>query len=229
MFSEENLRLLSLVDVFRPLSPEQREELTQHLSDVILRKNEIFYAPGDQNEKLFILRKGRVRIYKMVSGRELTLVVVEPGTVFGEMSLTAQRLHGAYAQATEHSEVSIISNADLSELLLKYPEVGLRMIDMLGEHLRLQESRMADIALKDVHARLASLILRLIESEGVRATDGRISIPTHYTHQQLGSMIGANREAVTNAFSRLQDEGVVEVIRRGIYVKDVEVLKLEAG
>jgi len=41
-------------------------------------------------------------------------------------------------------------------------------------------------------------------------------------------MIGVNREAVTNAFSRLQDEGVVELIRRGIYVKDVEALKLEA-
>jgi CRP/FNR family transcriptional regulator, cyclic AMP receptor protein len=95
--SQKKVRLLSLVDVFQPLSREQIEELSRQLPDVRLRKDEIFYAPGDANEKLFILRSGLVRIYKMMVGRELTLAMVEPGTVFGEMALTAQRLHGAYA------------------------------------------------------------------------------------------------------------------------------------
>ena len=54
-------------------------------------------------------------------------------------------------------------------------------------------------------------------------------IPTHYTHQQLGSMIGANREAVTRAFGRLQDEGAVQIRRRTIYVNDVEALERAAG
>ena len=52
----------------------------------------------------------------------------------------------------------------------------------------------------------------------------RLKIPTHYTHQRLGTMIGANREAVTRAFAQLQDEGIVELRRRLIYVSDVEAL-----
>jgi CRP/FNR family cyclic AMP-dependent transcriptional regulator len=39
----------------------------------------------------------------------------------------------------------------------------------------------------------------------------QLKIPNHYTHQQLGTMIGAKREAVTRAFARLQDEGAVEL------------------
>jgi CRP-like cAMP-binding protein len=226
--SQKKVRLLSLVDVFQPLSREQIEELRRQLPDVRLRKDEIFYAPGDANEKLFILRSGLVRMYKMVVGRELTLAMVEPGTVFGEMALTAQRLHGAYAQAVEPCEISVMTNADLRELILKHPEVGLRMVDLLGERLSVQESRMADIALKDVRARLASLVLRLVGSEGVMTDGGRIRIPTLYTHQQLGSMIGANREAVTNAFAGLQVDGGVELIRRRIYITDVEALRREA-
>jgi len=42
-------------------------------------------------------------------------------------------------------------------------------------------------------------------------------------------MIGANREAVTRAFGLLQDEGVVELRRRLIYVKNIEALRQAAG
>jgi hypothetical protein len=82
--------------------------------------------------------------------------------------------------------------------------------------------------LKGVPARLASLILFLIESEGVQIP-GEIRIPTRYSHEHLGTMIGANREAVTRAFGRLQDEGALQIRRRLIYVDDVEALERVAG
>jgi CRP/FNR family transcriptional regulator len=87
---------------------------------------------------------------------------------------------------------------------------------------------MEDVTLKGVPARLASLILFLVESEGIQAP-GEIRIPTSYTHHELGTMIGANREAVTRAFGRLQDEGAVQIRRRLIYVEDVEALERAAG
>jgi CRP/FNR family transcriptional regulator, cyclic AMP receptor protein len=83
---------------------------------------------------------------------------------------------------------------------------------------------MEDVALKKVPARLANLILLLVESEGVVTPEG-YKIPTRYTHQQLGSMIGANREAVTRAFARLRELGAVNVKWRYIHVEDVETLE----
>ena len=76
--------------------------------------------------------------------------------------------------------------------------------------------------------RLASLILFLVQSEGVKRP-GEIGIPTRYSHEHLGTMIGANREAVTRAFGRLQDEGALQIRRRLIYVEDVEALERVAG
>ena len=58
--------------------------------------------------------------------------------------------------------------------------------------------------------------------------DHSLKIPTHYTHQHLGTMVGANREAVTRAFGQLQDEGIVELKRRLIYIPDAEVLSRRA-
>jgi CRP/FNR family transcriptional regulator len=225
----ERIRLLSLVDIFEPLSEEEIEQLSGQLPDRRLEGGEIFYGPQDRSERLFLLQKGKVRIFRTTpEGREFTLTVVESGTVFGEMALTGQQLEGAYAQAMEPSEVSTMAREDLERLVLEKPEVGLRIMQVLSERLRRQETRLEDANTKDVHARLAGIIVLLVESEGVR-TDTGYRIPAHYTHERLGTMIGANRVAVTRAFGLLQDEGVMELRRRLIYVTDLEALRRSAG
>jgi CRP-like cAMP-binding protein len=227
--SAERIRLLTLVDIFEPLSEEEIEHLNGQLSDRRLKNGEIFYGPQDPSERLFLLQKGKARIFRTTpDGREFTLAVVESGTVFGEMALLGQQLEGAYAQAMEPSQVSTMARDDLEQLVLERPEVGLRIIQVLSERLRRQETRLEDVSMKDVHARLAGIILLLVESEGVRSSMG-YRIPAHYTHERLGTMIGANRVAVTRAFGLLQDEGVVELRRRLIYVTDIDVLRRSAA
>jgi CRP-like cAMP-binding protein len=221
----ERIRLLSLVDIFEPLSTEEIEQLNAQLPSIHLERDEIFYAPEERSERLFVLESGKVRIFRTTpDGREFTLAIVESGTIFGEMSLTAQQLEGAYAQAMEPSEVSTMAREDLERLVLGKPEVGLKIMYLLSERLRRYETRLEDANMKDVHSRLASIIVMLVESEGVRSGAG-YRIAAHYTHQQLGEMIGTNREAVTRALGVLQDEGVVELRRRLIYVPDLPALQ----
>ena len=225
----ERIRLLSLVDIFEPLSEEEIEHLNGQLPDHSLQRGEIFFGPEDLSERLFFLQKGRVRIFRTTpGGREFTLAVLEAGTVFGEMALAGQRLEGAYAQAMEPSRVSTMLRADLERLILQKPEVGLRIMQVLSERLRRQETRLEDVGMKDVRARLASIIVLLVESEGVRSGTG-YRIPTHHTHESLGTMIGANRVAVTRAFGQLQDEEVVQLRRRLIHVSDIEALRRSAA
>jgi CRP/FNR family cyclic AMP-dependent transcriptional regulator len=227
--SAERIKLLSMVDIFEPLSEQELARLNGQLPDVHLEPGDMFYGPEDYTEKLFILQKGKIRIFRMTpDGREFTLAVVEAGTVFGEMALTGQWLEGAYAQAMESSQVSTMAREDLERLVLEKPEVGLRIMQVLSERLRRQENRLEDATMKDVHARLAGIIVLLVESEGVRTGTG-YRISAHYTHERLGTMIGANRVAVTRAFGLLQDEGVVELRRRLIHVTDIEALRRTAA
>jgi CRP-like cAMP-binding protein len=232
MNEEQHVELLSRVDIFESL---QKEEIRELLSDLLqqnaeinLQAGEAFYTPQEPDGKLFILTKGRVRIYKMESSREFTLEMVDAGTVFGEVAFTPHALRESYAEATEASVVFAMERAEVERLILQKPQVGIRIISLLSERLHYYETRMEDVTLKEVPARLASLILFLVESEGLQVP-GEIRIPTSYTHQHLGTMIGANREAVTRAFGRLQDEGAVQIRRRLIYVDDVEALERVAG
>lgn len=80
--SAERIRLLSLVDIFEPLSQEEIERLNGRLPDRHLENGEIFYGPEDPSERLFILQKGKVRIFRTTpDGREFTLAVLQSGKI----------------------------------------------------------------------------------------------------------------------------------------------------
>jgi CRP/FNR family transcriptional regulator, cyclic AMP receptor protein len=225
LLPEEKLRLLSMMDILEPLSRAEIKELSLRIPDTHYQRGQILYTPKERNEALFMLKKGRVRIYRVgPDGREFTLTVVGAGTVFGEMSLTAQRLENAYAEAMERVVVCKMRKHDLERLVMDKPQVGLKVMGVLSKRLSLAEARMEDIALKEVPARLASFILQLIESEGVVTREG-YKIPTRYTHRQLATMIGSKRETVTKAFTLLQQAGAIELRQRRIHVRDIEALK----
>jgi CRP/FNR family transcriptional regulator, cyclic AMP receptor protein len=228
MREDEEVELLTKVDIFESLSEEEIRVLIRQNSDVRLGTGETFYAPWEHDGKLFILKRGRMRLYRTEGAREFTLEVVEAGTVFGEMAFTPHRLRESFARAMKPCIIFVMERANVERLIEEKPQVGIRMISLLSERLHYYETRMEDVTLKGVPARLASLILFLAESEGVQRP-GEIQIPTRYTHEHLGTMIGANREAVTRAFGRLQDDGALQIRRRLIYVEDVEALERAAG
>ena len=84
--------------------------------------------------------------------------------------------------------------------------------------------RMAEVAHKEVLSRLASQILRLLESEGVVDPEG-YKLPAAYTHEELGTMIGAGRVAVSRALKDLREAGAVQTGRATVHVRDIEILK----
>jgi CRP/FNR family transcriptional regulator len=220
-----------MVDILGPLSDEEMEDLAKRAPDTFLEQNDILYTPKEGTERLFILKEGRVQLYEVDGeGEEITLSVVEDGNVFGEMALTGQSLHGLYVRAIVPSTVVSLRREDVEDLITKKPEVGLRLVRELAERLRDSERRYADVVGKEVPARLATLILRLVDSEGVVSSES-FRIPTHYTHEQLASMIGCKRVAVTRAFRKLEEGGAVELADRRIVVKDMDALKelAEAG
>jgi CRP/FNR family transcriptional regulator, cyclic AMP receptor protein len=222
---EEQVRLLSMVDILEPLSQRQLEALARRVPEHEVEQGKILYSPDEHDERLFLLKKGRVRVYRVdPEGQELTLSVAEGGTILGEMAFTGQHLPGVYLRAIEPSVVVTLQRSELEHLILSNPEVGLRLVRLLSERLHETETRLAELSHKEVPARLASQILRLIENEGVRTSEG-YELPTRYTHEQLAAMIGSKRVAVSQAFAKLKEVGAMELRDRKIHVANLEALK----
>jgi CRP/FNR family cyclic AMP-dependent transcriptional regulator len=131
-------------------------------------------------------------------------------------------------QPLEPSLVCYLRRQDFEALVRINPEAGLSVVRLLGERLLTAEERTTDIAHKEVPARLSSTILRLLESEGL-VTPHDYKISTRYTHRQLATMIGTNRESVARALDKLRREGTVQLTNRYIYIQDPGVLRRVAG
>ncbi len=226
---EEKVRLLSLVDVFESLVRQELVELAHRARDTHLERGEVLGKPQHEgNEELYVLKEGRVQLYVQIpNGGEVTLSVVEGGSIFGELALGGLRSGEVYARALVPSLLCSLKTQDVQQLIESSPQVGIAMVRLLSERLREAEVRLAELAHKQVPARLANLILRLSASEGIMSREG-VRIDTPYTHRQLGTMIGANREAVTRAMTELRGEGAVEVVGRHIYLRDHEALERAA-
>jgi CRP/FNR family transcriptional regulator, cyclic AMP receptor protein len=228
--TQEIRRRLSWVDFLVPLSKDELDDLLRRADFLRLEKGEHrVVGPEEQAERMMLLLDGQLQVYVMSpSARELTLSVLAGGSVVASMGLVARWARDVCIRALEPSVVCRIDREDLEALMRRNAEVGVRLARMLATRVMLMEDRWADMAEKEVLARLAGLLYMLLESEGVMTNEGPM-IPTHYTHQQLGSMIGANREAVTRAFAALQEGGCVEQKDRRVYVRDYEALLEMAG
>ena len=204
---------LRKIEIFRDLLPEDMLAIERSTRMTTVRKGQVIYHQEDTAEGLFLLKEGRVRLFRInPGGKKLDLAVLEPGTFFGEMPLLGERMRNASAEALSDCTLCVMSQADVERLVLSQPRVGLRMLEVLGRRLVASEARLEDLAYRSVPARLASLLLRLGREQG-DPIEG-------LTHQDLGDMVGAYRETVTKTLDEFQAAGYVELGRRRIRVLD---------
>jgi CRP/FNR family cyclic AMP-dependent transcriptional regulator len=223
--AKELERLLTKVDILEPLPPEEVERLALLSSSMRLEASEAI-ALDEERETLLLLASGRVRVHEpSAAGPNLTITVVEDGTIVGQSGFAVRLSRALRVEALQPSTMLVLRWEDFEDLVFRNPEVGIKTLRLLSERLAVCEDRLSDMARKEVPARLAGLILRLSEFEGLVTDDGCRTIPIRYTHQQLASMVGSNREAVTRAFGKLRKAGAVELRERHIYVTDVGELE----
>jgi CRP/FNR family cyclic AMP-dependent transcriptional regulator len=222
---EEQQRPLAEVDILASLAPEEIERLALISASVQLGVGETF-ALDKERRALLLLTSGRVRVHEPnAAGPGLTISMLESPTVVTQTGFAARSPRAVVVEALEPSVLRVLEGEDFEDLVHGNPEVGVKMIRLLGERLAASEARLSDMVLKEVPARLASLILGLSERQGITTANGSHIIPTRYTHQQLASMVGSNREAVTRAFRKLRDKGALAIEGRHIYVTDAHTLE----
>ncbi len=197
------------IDIFADLDQDEMEELEHMLVLTTYERGELLYQPNEKREVLFLLKTGKVEIYRLSpEGRKLVIASIGPGTFFGEMALVGQGMYDSYAEAVEDSTACVMTRSDVERLLLAKPKVALRFLEGVGQRLKDSEARLEEIAFKNARSRLASLLLQLCQGKDV----------LNLSHQDLAERLGFYRETVTNVLDQFKADGLIETRRKQITI-----------
>lgn len=221
---------LSEVEIFQDLTPQEMADMSARAPMRTAPAGTLLWSPHEPHPVLFIVKAGSVRIYRLSpEGRRLTLGVLGPGALFGEMELIGQRMGEGFAEAVEPCVLCIMSEVDVRSMLLADPRIATRMITGLGRRLAEVEQRLADTVLKTVPQRVAAVLCRLAAAA---PPEGGLLPPRgphiRLTHEQLAELVGTTRETATKLLGEFRAAGLVRLRRGGIAVLDVEGLRAVA-
>ncbi len=213
----------NLLALFPDLDPAAQADLAALLQVGSYPAGHIFHTPNEAGTHVFLLQQGRVRIYKLSpEGRALTLLVLHPPSLFGEMALIGPGIHDTCAEAMTECLVARIEREALRAFLSRHPGAAIDLMELMGARLRTMEQRLADIAFKSVPQRLAALLLDLAGDPADGATPATL---VRYTHQQLAEMIGAYRETVTKALGDMREANLIRIADDAIVLVDLAQLR----
>ena len=189
-------------------------------------RNEIIYFSDDEEKKIYILKKGTVKIVEIGSnGNEIIKEIMQAGDLFGEITLDTGIGNPEYAQALS-KEVYICSFTleNFERVLETHPSIALKFTKLVGFRFKKLKNSYSNLVFKDVRTRLIEFICEWAHREGVR-NGLAIVIENYLTHQEIASLICSTRQTVTQLLNDLAEEGKLSHTRKEIIVLDIENFK----
>lgn len=181
-------------------------------------KKEILFTPDESNNLVFLIKKGRVRVYLANEDKEFTLSILESGDIFS----THTR---AFCQALEDTSILIADIRVLKNIVTEVPDVALVMVRVLGDLLKNSITIINGLAFKETRMRLAEFLLRAAEDKGRELPEG-IKVEIGLNTEELAMIIGSTRQTVSTLLNDLRKTDILKKIdRRSYLIIDLEMLK----
>lgn len=206
------------------LTSAEREDLLARGRVQRYERGDFLMREGEPSGHVALVRRGRVKVVKLTEdGHEVVITIKGPGELLGEISALDGDPRTADVVAVETVDASLIATSDLDQFLADHHRVAHVMLRMIVGRLRDADRRRVEFG-QDVSNRVARQIVELyIDQQG---GDDPSRLPL--THDELAGMVGASRETVSRALSRLRARGLIATERRSIRVLDVDGLRQRA-
>lgn len=184
-----------------------------------LERGEYLFRQGTPPEGFYVVQRGAINVHRVsAAGREQVIHIFRAGESFAEAALAAPTGYPADARAVEPSAVLLIPKGPMLALIGRRPDLALRMLGSMSQHLRVLVGMLDDLTLKDVETRLANWLLK--HSAG---RPGPLQLPG--TKRVLAAELGTSSETLSRTFAALRDRKVIAVAGQTITIRDPAALE----
>ncbi len=194
--------------------------LTAQATEISLNDGQTLFEQGDEGNALYAILEGTLEVsFLAMSGRKLTLTLMRPGEIFGEIALFDNGPRTATISAAEPSRVLRVLRNDVLRQIRQHPDLAEDMIRLAGLRMRWMGSQLNEQVFLPMPIRLARKLLHLSELQDNPAD--RITL----SQSELAEFVGATREAVSKTISTWKRDNIVQASRGGLLIQDFDALR----
>jgi CRP/FNR family cyclic AMP-dependent transcriptional regulator len=204
---QEVLTGLIKIPFLSNLPEEALKNLAAKAKPVKFPKHAIIISEGEETSCLYIILSGKVRVFGSdEKSKEVTLLIQEAGTYFGELALLSDEPRSATVQTLEKTVCGTICKADFVNWLTLHPEVAIALLGVLSEKVRFLTEKVKQMALSNVYERTIKVLHDLASKEG-----DILIVHNKPTQQELANMVGSSREMINKIMKELTKGGYVVI------------------
>jgi CRP/FNR family transcriptional regulator len=214
------------VPIFQNLNNEELLEIVKTINHKEYAKGDVIFTEGNVANTLYFINEGKIKLYKYTKdGKEQILHVISEGEFFGELELIKPSKHGFNSKAIVDSKICTLTKDEMKEIIMKNPEIGIKVLETVGERLSKVESLVQNLATNDVDSRMAYLLIDLMEKYGENV-EKNISIELPLSREEMASFIGVTRETISRKLKKFEDEKLIKIVgTKNIIILNQEGLK----
>lgn len=219
----QKLKDLSLI---AGLSEEVKREIISNIKVLKIKSNEFVFKSGDRANYMYIIIKGRVKIYQhTIDGKEQIFYIYRKDDYVGGLNLMDYTSYLYTGQAIQDSEVVAVPRDIFMKYIYTSPVALQQMLKKSFERIRWAEELIERLAVSNATMKTAGLLIRLSREIGVKTKEG-IKLELALNREELGSYTGLTRESITRKLGEFKDLGYIDLVgNRIVLIKNLDALE----
>jgi CRP/FNR family transcriptional regulator, polysaccharide utilization system transcription regulator len=214
----------AIMDLWDPLSEEQRTFLIRNATIQRFKKNERIYSEGETPTRLMCLIEGKIKIFKDgVGGRNQIMRVIKPVEYFGYRASFAEEDYKTSASSFESSVVCFIPMTTIKCLVNANNKLALYFIKQLSVDLGVSDERTVSLTQKHIRGRLAEALLFLKDNYGVEEDGFTLSI--YLSREDMASLSNMTTSNAIRTLSNFANEKMIAIDGRKIKIIQEDMLR----
>lgn len=207
------------------LTETERAMMEQHSTIVELDKHETVYKEGQASDRIYFVKRGRVKI--VTNGedeKEVLKSLIHEGELLGEGAVFGEKNRNDTAVAMDEGVTLIEMRAGAArDILRSNPEFSFKVTAQIAQKLRSAEKRLEALTFKNSRTRIIEFLKDTASRQG-RKIGFETLLHPFLTHQDIGNLTTTSRQTVSSVLNELKGSNKIYYDRHRLLIRDLSVL-----